>query len=673
MHGRVGELPLDSRCSAILCPPGSWNIYGKAISNRTCTPCNLNGTFYGQTHCSDETSDDPNKERVILDNLFSQTGGIYWTKNHSTWTDLAVPICSREGIVCAAAEANKNVLEIDLSGFGLRGVISSEIWELPSLRSLKLSNNAISMDFNGIEKASYLTTLKLTDCHLRRLQGLQNAGSALKELHLGSNQFDGTLPDELFGLSHLEHLWLNNNHFVGTVPPDVGKLTKLRQLSLEDNSLEGQLPTELAGLSALKHLSLKSNAFSGLIPSEINSMPSLQTIDISRQSGKGFFGSVPAFDKNPNILLLDVSFNSFSGILPWNFLSSVNPNQNVQVSLAGNKIVGQVPDSWVWLENLQIDLADNKISAVSDILCGQNGWQSGLVGLLDTCDAILCPPGTSSPFGRQTQPKEPCVECPGGIKGAPFFGTRECKNPKFVDEFNILTSFYHALNGTNWIQQSGWLSDSSVCSWFGVTCSTSGLVESIDLRDNLLVGGKSTENDASKIFKLSELKRLDLKGNDVHFDFLKIQPDTTKLDFLRLSGTKLSSLDGISRASQLKSLHATNNAIKSIPEELFGMTSLESLFLSFNEITGYISSEIGHLTNLKELYLFDNRISGRLPSQISLLRSLVEFVVSNNKISGEIPAFDDLPNLEQLSIYNQQGQEPLTGKIPSFKGSPNLM
>lgn len=668
MHGHVGEV----RCDAILCPPKSWNIYGKQTAGRTCRPCELNVSFYGQTHCGDEASSVLTDEKAILDSLFARTGGLYWTKNHSKWLDPDAPICSREGIVCATAKGHSNVLEIDLSNFGLRGVVSSDIWQLPTLRQLKFSNNAISIEFNGIEKASSLMSLKLTDCHLRQLDGLRKAPSSLKEIHLASNQFDGSLPADVFGLVHVEHLWLNNNNFVGRLPSDVGRLKSLRELWLQDNMLTGQLPKELGNLSMLKHLSLKSNDLSGIIPSEIQNMPSIQSFDISHQHGRGFFGSIPTFDESPNLVLLDLSYNSFSGVLPSNFLASVNPNQNVRLLFSNNNIVGQVPESWEWFTSLELDLSANKISSLPDILCAQNGWQNGLVGLLDTCDAILCPPGTQSPFGRQRQQTEKCSECPGGTKGAPYYGTRECTNPKFVEERIILTSFFHATNGTNWLQGTNWLSNRPVCSWYGVTCNTLGLVESVDLKDNMLINKDSSRNDVSQIFHLSDLKKLDLKGNDISLDFFQLQPEATKLDFLRLSATKLSSLEGISRATQLKSLHVTNNVITTIPDELYSMTSLKSLFLSFNKIAGQISPEIGHLTNLRELYLFGNSITGRLPTHIGLLESLVELVISNNKISGEIPGFDHLSNLEQFSIYNQHGETPLTGRLPSFAGVPRL-
>ena len=117
----------------------------------------------------------------------------------------------------------------------------------------------------------------------------------------------------------------------------------------------------------------------------------------------------------------------------------------------------------------------------------------------------------------------------------------------------------------------------------------------------------------------------------------------------------------------------TNNEIQSIPDEIFDMESLESLFLSFNSITGTISRKFGSLTNLKELYLFGNHLTSTIPPAIGLLSSMTDFVVSSNFLSGVLPdELSFLPVLEQLSVYDQEGLELITGPVPSFSGAPNL-
>ena len=78
--------------------------------------------------------------------------------------------------------------------------------------------------------------------------------------------------------------------------------------------------------------------------------------------------------------------------------------------------------------------AGNRISGVPGVLCDDDDeYMGGLVGELteNKCDAILCPPGTSSPVGRQEEANSPCTPCPGGTdeerkERAPYFGMLKC-------------------------------------------------------------------------------------------------------------------------------------------------------------------------------------------------------------------------------------------------------
>ena len=54
-------------------------------------------------------------------------------------------------------------------------------------------------------------------------------------------------------------------------------------------------------------------------------------------------------------------------------------------------------------------------------------------------------------------------------------------------EMNALIAFYHATDGDNWTDNTGWLTDPMVGNWFGVTVS-GGHVTEIDLHANNLVG-----------------------------------------------------------------------------------------------------------------------------------------------------------------------------------------
>lgn len=187
MNGDVGHL---KSCAAILCPENSWGAFGKASTreNARCSPCPGN-TFMGSTTCAVNITTNPEKE--ILDKLFAATGGRYWT-SATNWTEPGVPICYREGVYCSAnSGADSGVDELRLNGMGLEGVIPSEIFDLPHVRLIGLSNNDVDLTFERIANATNLRTLQLTNTSIRTLAGIGRAPSKLTEIHFAHNQLKG--------------------------------------------------------------------------------------------------------------------------------------------------------------------------------------------------------------------------------------------------------------------------------------------------------------------------------------------------------------------------------------------------------------------------------------------------------------------------------------------------
>lgn len=124
----------------------------------------------------------------------------------------------------------------------------------------------------------------------------------------------------------------------------------------------------------------------------------------------------------------------------------------------------------------------------------------------------------------------------------------------------------------------------------------------------------------------------------------------------------------ISKLSKLNIIFMESNQLTgNIPIELFQLTELSDLYLDRNRLTGSIPPQVGNLTNLYSLRLNNNQLTGPIPDTIGNLSKLKHLMLSRNNLSGEIPYYElaGLTNLEILWISNNQ----LTGALPATIGS----
>ena len=166
------------------------------------------------------------------------------------------------------------------------------------------------------------------------------------------------------------------------------------------------------------------------------------------------------------------------------------------------------------------------------------------------CDAILCPKGTFAEFGRQAFEDSPCQPC-AVSSASQFMGSTDCSD---VSEREVLSRFFGNSSGLKWYNSSLWMTDSPICSWFGVNCQgdkrdEEGIV-SIDLSANGLNGSVPIE-----FWLLPNLRDVSLRRNPsllVSFDGLKKQ--SSSLENIDISETRIEMLTGISVLRRLRNL-----------------------------------------------------------------------------------------------------------------------
>jgi Leucine-rich repeat (LRR) protein len=200
---------------------------------------------------------------------------------------------------------------------------------------------------------------------------------------------NGPIPSWISELVSLEYLGLGRNAFNGILPSEIGKLTKLELLGLDFNQISGQLDS-LKPLSRLKSLYLDNNLLSGSITDSLMcSWPILEELDIS---GNVLTGELPSdiFNhlNNEQLQLVDLHSNMLAGSLP----TVVENNDKLQfLALQENQLEGSIPEGLANLKVLKhLDLSINSFEGylpaslsfmtnLEYIFLGQNSFDNNTI------------------------------------------------------------------------------------------------------------------------------------------------------------------------------------------------------------------------------------------------------------------------------------------------------
>lgn len=227
-------------------------------------------------------------------------------------------------------------------------------------------------------------------------------------------------------------------------------------------------------------------------------------------------------------------------------------------------------------------------------------WAITSSGTCVNCPAIPVPPTATQTPVPSVPPTPTPVPTASSLELTATSGER-----------GVLVALYEATGGEQWIRKDGWLSDRSICTWYGVTCT-----------DNHVV-------------------KLQLKGNNLKG---RLPPEIGQLASLRI-------LD-LNSAYGYRGAMGTVNEISYLPPEIGQLTSLETLDLC-NGLISQLPPEIGHLSSLRDLFLDNNKIAA-LPPEIGQLTNLETLRLSNNQLSHLPPEIGQMTNLQMLYLYNNQ-------------------
>ncbi|GJX60596.1 leucine-rich repeat-containing protein, partial [Tanacetum coccineum] len=171
-----------------------------------------------------------------------------------------------------------------------------------SVTELQLSDVAAPPDVERVPISSDILTPLF---HIR----------SLERLDISINYFEGEIPGDGFGnLTKLLHLNMRGNNFNGSIPSQLFQLTNLRYLDMSGNNLEGRLGPEPGSFRKLTTLLLSENRFEGPIPAQLFELESLQDLDLRYNKLGG--GISPEIGRLTNLTFLGLRSNQFTGPIP---------------------------------------------------------------------------------------------------------------------------------------------------------------------------------------------------------------------------------------------------------------------------------------------------------------------------------------------------------------------
>ena len=189
----------------------------------------------------------------------------------------------------------------------------------------------------------------------------------------------------------------------------------------------------------------------------------------------------------------------------------------------------------------------------------------------------------------------------------------------------ILRTLYIQTEGADWKNDSNWLSDGALSSWYGVTTDDRDRVTHLELADNRLENSIPRE-----LGGLKQLVRLDLNANRGLEGMIPRElGDLENLEWLDLSESLFFARGTLppefGKLKKLKHLDLSEIIFfgtedPTIPAEWGDMESLEKLDLSHVGLREKVPPQLGNLKNLRWLDISYNVFQGSIPREFMNLK-----------------------------------------------------
>ncbi|KAK8985588.1 hypothetical protein V6N11_068837 [Hibiscus sabdariffa] len=505
------------------------------------------------------------------------------TRNLSKLENLVLDSVNTSQALLTSINLPSSLKRLSLGGCDLRGQFPNEIFQLPYLEYLDLSENSFTGSILPYSFKNLSSSLKLLDLNFCDLQGKFPSGISqlpyLEYLDLSWNSFTGSIPASLGNLTKLASLFLYVNNFGGQIPDVFGKLNKLTTLHFYGCNFSGQLPPSMFNLTQLTYLELSSNRLEGPLPTNVTG---LQNLNEFLSTDNLLTGGIPSWLFTLSSLLsLDLGNNRLTG--PINMFRK--PNLIRHVYLSNNEIHGEIPTSFFGLAKLtELDLSSNNLSGVV---------KPDMISKLKCLEVIDL---SSNNFSGQ------------------------------VDKFDALSAMKN-LTIVN-------LSNNKLLSLGG----ENGVGSTFEKLEILDLSSCNLRQFPSFLRSAKSLAQLDLSNNKIQGSIFEWETQGWEQLFdLDLSHNLLAAIEQFP-GKNLGDVDLHSNLLQGhLPTP---PTYVRELLISENKLTGEIPSSICNLTSLSILDLSRNYFGGTIPPCLgNFSREIYIMNLQMNNFRGKIPDF----------------------------------
>ncbi len=498
-------------------------------------------------------------------------------------------------------------------------------------------------------------------------------------------------------------LSLPGNNLRGPMHASIGQLDQLVTLDLSRNWISGSIRTELGELSRLRELVLGVNALVGALPAELGTLDSLRTFNVGATSVSGripasFAGlELEEFLVNGTTLCMPPSL---AGWLETIARTDSPPECTGLVSIDPSSLTLRAAGDTVRLSVTVIGPEESTVESPAVT------WTSGdtRVARVDTTGLVTARASgvttvTATYDSVTAGEAEVAVRLPGSDRV-------------------VLEAFYRATGGDNWNDDTNWLTDEPLDTWYGIGVNGEGRVTELLLPANNLTGripaaiglldrlfildlarNALTGPIPAAIGRLHHLRDLSLGRNGISGPLPPEMGNMIGLEYLSLGSTNLAgpvpeTFAGLtvgrfnigdtglciprSLATWWESREGAGEPLPCIPTTqdrevlvtLYNSTGgprwqRQDNWLSaasLNTWHGIATDEEGYAT---EIFIPGNNLTDSIPPQLGHLTRLEVLALYGNNLTGRIPP--ELGKLTKVRDFSLDGNK-LEGSIPPELG-----